>query len=126
MGDAGSLSAGFLLGWLALWGVTREGLHPLAWCIPMSPFLLDTALTLLRRLLRGERITQAHSSHGYQRLARHWHSHARVDVLLLLFHLLWLLPLQFFALNGYLGYGAAGLLALLPQGFFMAKIRALQ
>jgi hypothetical protein len=34
------------------------------------PFIADASSTLLRRLLRGERIWQAHRDHTYQRLVR--------------------------------------------------------
>jgi Fuc2NAc and GlcNAc transferase len=121
MGDAGSLSAGFLLGWLGLWGVSAQGLDPLAWLLPMSPFLLDTAFTLLRRARRRERLTQAHSGHVYQRLARRLQSHRRVDVGLLSLHLLWLLPWQFAAADGRVSYPLALCLALLPQFVLIAK-----
>ena len=35
-----------------------------------SPFVLDATITLLRRLLRGEKIWQAHREHYYQRMIR--------------------------------------------------------
>lgn len=121
MGDAGSLSAGFLLGWLGLWGVAEQGMNPVAWLIPMSPFLLDTAFTLLRRIRGRERITEAHSGHIYQRLARHWQSHRRVDLGLIGLHFFWLFPVQFLALKGAFSYAFALCLALVPQILLMAK-----
>jgi UDP-N-acetylmuramyl pentapeptide phosphotransferase/UDP-N-acetylglucosamine-1-phosphate transferase len=35
-----------------------------------SPFVVDASVTLARRLLRGERVWQAHKDHYYQRLVR--------------------------------------------------------
>ena len=35
-----------------------------------APFVCDATLTLLRRLVRGERVWQAHREHYYQRLVR--------------------------------------------------------
>ncbi len=68
MGDVGSAFLGFLL---AASGVLceREGVSFLTMPILLSPFLFDATYTLLRRLLRGEDIFQAHRFHLYQRLA---------------------------------------------------------
>lgn len=115
MGDAGSLSAGFLLGWLGLWGCSAGFVPASLWLLLMSPFLVDTGYTLLARLLRGERITEAHSQHVYQRLARRWRSHRRVDLALLLLQALWLLPLAWLQLRAGLPGAAALGLALAPQ-----------
>lgn len=75
MGDTGSTCLGFLAAALSLWGV-QEGLFPL-WItlLVFSPFILDASLTLLRRLVRGERIWSAHRSHYYQRLVGSGWSH---------------------------------------------------
>lgn len=68
LGDVGSVPMGFLAAAFALAGV-RLGLFAL-WvpALVFSPFIVDATVTLLRRLLRGERIWQAHRSHYYQRL----------------------------------------------------------
>lgn len=68
MGDVGSVSLGFLAGVLALTGV-HEALFDI-W-VPVlifSPFIVDATVTLFRRLLRGEKVWQAHREHYYQRL----------------------------------------------------------
>ncbi len=126
MGDAGSLCAGFLLGWLGLWGAVDGWVPGISWCILMSPFLVDTGFTLLRRARRRERLTQAHNEHLYQRLARHWQSHRAVDLALVALQLGWLIPLALahalLALPGWLALG----LALLLQGGVVAKTARLQ
>jgi len=68
MGDLGSSTLGLLAAGLSLWGCQR-GLFPLwaAW-LAFSPFIVDATSTLLRRLVRGERIWEPHRSHHYQRL----------------------------------------------------------
>jgi UDP-N-acetylmuramyl pentapeptide phosphotransferase/UDP-N-acetylglucosamine-1-phosphate transferase len=70
LGDVGSVPLGFLAGVLGLVGWNR-GLWPL-WFPPLvfAPFVCDATLTLLRRMVRGERIWQAHREHYYQRLVR--------------------------------------------------------
>lgn len=70
MGDAGSVPLGFLAGALGLLG-WRAGAWPL-W-FPMlvfAPFACDATLTLIKRLLRRERVWEAHREHYYQRLVR--------------------------------------------------------
>jgi UDP-N-acetylmuramyl pentapeptide phosphotransferase/UDP-N-acetylglucosamine-1-phosphate transferase len=70
MGDGGSVPLGFLSGALGLWGWSRG--HWPVWfpLLVFAPFICDATLTLLRRLLRRERVWQAHRDHYYQRLVR--------------------------------------------------------
>lgn len=68
LGDVGSAVLGFWAAAMLLWGAGR-GLFPLwAGLLVFSPFLVDATWTLLRRLLRGARVWQAHREHHYQRL----------------------------------------------------------
>jgi len=68
MGDVGSSTLGFLVAACILWA-SREGIFPV-WIAIMifSPFIVDATVTLVRRVLRRERIWEAHKSHYYQRL----------------------------------------------------------
>ncbi|WP_081059586.1 MraY family glycosyltransferase [Burkholderia stagnalis] len=76
LGDAGSISLGFLAGAMGYWGWIR-GVWPV-WFPPLifSPFIADASVTLLKRLLRGERFWQAHREHYYQRMVRFGMGHA--------------------------------------------------
>lgn len=77
MGDAGSIPLGFLAAALGLLG-WRVGHWPL-W-FPMlvfSPFILDASVTLAKRLLRREKVWQAHCEHYYQRLVQMGWGHRR-------------------------------------------------
>jgi UDP-N-acetylmuramyl pentapeptide phosphotransferase/UDP-N-acetylglucosamine-1-phosphate transferase len=79
MGDVGSAPLGFLLAVLALWLARDHGW----WLLPPlvllhANFTLDTAITLVRRVLRGEKWYDAHREHFYQRLIRSGKSHAFV------------------------------------------------
>ncbi len=65
LGDVGSLPIGLLLGWLLVLLAGRGELAA-ALLLPLY-YLADTTLTLLRRLVRGERVWEAHRSHFYQR-----------------------------------------------------------
>jgi UDP-GlcNAc:undecaprenyl-phosphate/decaprenyl-phosphate GlcNAc-1-phosphate transferase len=78
MGDAGSIALGFLVGTLGLLG-WQTRVWPLWFpVLVFSPFIADASVTLLKRLLRGERIWQAHRDHYYQRLVRMGWSHRRL------------------------------------------------
>jgi len=70
MGDVGSSTLGLLAATLSLWGV-RDGIFPF-WIafLVFSPFIVDATVTLFRRLLRGDKIWQAHKTHFYQRLVQ--------------------------------------------------------
>lgn len=70
MGDAGSIPLGFLA---AAFGVSgwQAGYWPFWFpLLVFSPFVADATVTLLKRARRGERLSQAHRSHYYQRLVQ--------------------------------------------------------
>lgn len=77
MGDAGSIPLGFLAAAFGILGWQR-GMWP-AWfpVLVFSPFILDASVTLAKRLLRGEKVWQAHRSHYYQRLIQAGWGHRR-------------------------------------------------
>jgi UDP-N-acetylmuramyl pentapeptide phosphotransferase/UDP-N-acetylglucosamine-1-phosphate transferase len=68
MGDVGTSFMGFLLGALAVYAATRAPETATASILAIWPFVFDTAFTLARRAIRGERLMSAHRSHLYQRL----------------------------------------------------------
>jgi len=75
MGDAGSIPLGFLA---AVFGVSgwQSEYWPLWFpLLVFSPFVADATLTLLKRAWRGEKLSQAHRSHYYQRLIQLGHGH---------------------------------------------------
>ena len=65
LGDVGSLPIGLLLGWLLL-VLAGTGHFAAALLLPLY-YLADASITLLRRVMKGEPIWQAHRSHFYQR-----------------------------------------------------------
>ncbi|MCL5668816.1 MAG: glycosyltransferase family 4 protein [Gammaproteobacteria bacterium] len=91
MGDAGSGLLGYSFAVLALASIQSGALSAPIWLILLAPFVLDATLTLLRRVLRGERWYQAHATHLYQRMTQAGYSHKQVTtaVILLNITLLW-------------------------------------
>lgn len=77
LGDVGSAPLGCLVGVLAVWA-DYSGVAPL-WISVMifAPFFLDATVTLFRRLMRRERVWEAHRSHYYQRSVQAGWSHRR-------------------------------------------------
>ena len=76
LGDVGSVPLGYLLGFL-LYTLALRGQWQAALILP-AYFLADATITLLRRLVRGERVWQAHREHFYQHAVQHGLSHAAV------------------------------------------------
>ncbi len=78
LGDAGSIPLGFLAGALGALGCAR-GAWP-AWfpILAFSPFIVDATVTLVRRLVAGEKVWIAHRTHYYQRLVTGGWSHRRL------------------------------------------------
>jgi UDP-N-acetylmuramyl pentapeptide phosphotransferase/UDP-N-acetylglucosamine-1-phosphate transferase len=87
LGDAGSMSIGFLAAALSLIGTLRDcwpwWFGPIVFC----PFLIDAGVTLAKRAVRGEKVWVAHREHYYQRLILSGWSHRRTC---LAYHLLML------------------------------------
>ncbi len=81
MGDAGSIPLGFLSAAMGLWG-WQQGHWP-AWfpLLVFSPFVMDATVTLLKRTVRGAKITEAHREHYYQRLVQIGWGHRNVALL---------------------------------------------
>jgi UDP-N-acetylmuramyl pentapeptide phosphotransferase/UDP-N-acetylglucosamine-1-phosphate transferase len=68
LGDSGSVSLGYLLGWLLI-ELAMAGYWQAALIIP-GYYLFDSSFTLARRILRREKFWQAHSQHFYQKAVR--------------------------------------------------------
>jgi UDP-N-acetylmuramyl pentapeptide phosphotransferase/UDP-N-acetylglucosamine-1-phosphate transferase len=76
LGDVGSVTLGFALGWLLLHSAA-QGQWAAALILP-AYYLADATITLLRRLARLEKVWQAHRSHAYQRAVQAGLGHAGV------------------------------------------------
>ena len=78
MGDAGSIPLGFLAAILGIYGIQRGIWHWLFPLLVFAPFVVDASVTLIRRLLRGEKIWRAHRTHYYQRVVLMGASHRQL------------------------------------------------
>ncbi|PTU78576.1 glycosyl transferase [Pseudomonas indoloxydans] len=108
MGDAGSGFLGITLGVMSLQASWVAPQLLWAWLILLGVFVVDATWTLLHRLLRRERVYEAHRSHAYQFASRRFRRHLPVTLAVALLNLLWLLPLAVCVVLGYLD-GIVGL-----------------
>ncbi|HNW36626.1 MAG TPA: glycosyltransferase family 4 protein [Candidatus Ozemobacteraceae bacterium] len=78
MGDAGSGYLGYVFGCLCIGsGMSFQGGFG-TWALLLAMFWIDTTVTLLRRILKGERFWEAHRQHFYQRAVQNGFSHLEV------------------------------------------------
>jgi UDP-N-acetylmuramyl pentapeptide phosphotransferase/UDP-N-acetylglucosamine-1-phosphate transferase len=87
MGDAGSIPLGFLVSAMGLLG-WQQGCWTVWFpLLVFSPFIVDASVTLIKRTLRGVKVTEAHREHYYQRAILLGWSHRKlvlVEYLLML------------------------------------------
>lgn len=124
MGDAGSGFLGIVLGLLALQAASIDPLLFWSWLILLGVFIVDATFTLLRRLLRGEKVYEAHRSHAYQFASRQFGRHLPVTLAVMAINIFWLLPIAIcvglFDLDGFMGT----VLAYAPLVFLAARFNA--
>ncbi|MDZ3990447.1 glycosyltransferase family 4 protein [Pseudomonas sp. Teo4] len=124
MGDAGSGFLGITLGVFSLQAAWISPSLFYGWLILLGVFIVDATATLLRRLLRGEKVYEAHRSHAYQYASRQYARHLPVTLGVLFINVLWLLPLACVVTLGLLD-GALGLIiAYVPLVLLALKYRA--
>jgi Fuc2NAc and GlcNAc transferase len=93
MGDAGSGFLGLMVALFSLWcGQSTPHLF-WAWFILIGCFMVDATTTLIRRVIRGEKFSEAHRCHAYQYASRVHGSHKKVTLVCGAINVLWLLPL---------------------------------
>ncbi|HDS1698996.1 MULTISPECIES: glycosyltransferase family 4 protein [Pseudomonas] len=107
MGDAGSGFLGIILGGLSLQAAWLSSQLFWCWLILLGVFIVDASYTLVRRLLRGDKVYEAHRSHAYQFASRRHGRHLPVTLAVTALNLFWLLPVALcvllLGLDGVLG-----------------------
>lgn len=124
MGDAGSGFLGLVLGLMSLEAAWQSPKFFWSWLILLAVFIVDATFTLLHRLLRREKVYEAHRSHAYQRASRIYGAHKPVSLAVLTINIVWLMPLALWVglgnLNGVLGF----VVACLPLVWLAIKFKA--
>ena len=114
MGDAGSGFIGMMLGLLSLQAAAAAPQLFWGWVILLGAFIVDATVTLICRVVRGERVYQAHCTHAYQREARRRGSHVPVTLAFGTINVVWLLPIASVVALGWLDGALGVLLAYAP------------
>lgn len=84
LGDAGSGLLGYVFAVLALASERSGSVPAVVWAVLLGVFLVDSTMTLVRRMLRRDRIVVAHKTHAYQRAVEGGLSHRQVTTGILL------------------------------------------
>jgi len=96
MGDVGSASLGFLFG---IWAIYSNDLFKITFTefhLLLSFFIIDSTITLFRRFVNKEKITEAHRSHFYQRAVQSGLQHQTVSIIVGLLSLNSILGVYFY------------------------------
>ena len=93
MGDSGSVFLGYIFGVLILFTTMHNEVSIWTWIIVFGYFIADTTVTQIARLILVKKWYLAHRSHAYQNLARITGSHLKVTGGVVLYNLVWVLPL---------------------------------
>ncbi|EEP91694.1 MraY family glycosyltransferase [Yersinia kristensenii] len=93
MGDAGSGFLGLIIGSLAISAGWIETKFFFCWLILLGLFIVDATWTLVRRVISGFKVYEAHRSHGYQILSRRFNGHLPVTLSAITINIIWLFPI---------------------------------
>lgn len=125
MGDACSGFLGLTLGILALIALKENLALFCAWIICLGVFVVDATYTLIKRVLSGYKMYDAHRSHSYQILSRKRGSHTPVTLAVAAINLVWLFPIAYITVTQPWAYPElAVLIAYLPLLFVTIKFKA--
>lgn len=80
MGDVGSTLLGYTIAIITIYYANIEASNLWIWITLYGVFWFDATLTLVRRKINGEKLSQAHRKHAYQRLTQAGWSHSRVTL----------------------------------------------
>lgn len=124
MGDVGSGFLGFAVAVIALHAAHAAAINVWAWTILLGVFIVDATVTLIRRMMRGDRWYEPHRSHAYQHAAARLRSHGLVTCAVTTINLLWLAPLAWIV-NNHPRFGLVGIcVALSPLLVLALKLNA--
>lgn len=125
MGDSGSVPLGFGLAALIGLGINQGVLSLPVGLMVLGVFLVDSSLTLLKRVFQGERWYTAHKQHVYQRLIAQGWPHSRVLLLYQAINMFLVAPVILLArMYPNLAWTLAGVVfLLLTTGWYLASLR---
>ena len=103
MGDVGSTLLGYNVAVFTLYYANQQSFNLWIWVILFGVFWFDATVTLIRRKRNGEKLSQAHKKHAYQRLTQSGYSHSKVVLLSIAINLL-LFGIVYFTTNIFIAF----------------------
>ncbi|MFW2580741.1 MraY family glycosyltransferase [Aliarcobacter butzleri] len=120
MGDVGSTLLGYNVAIFTIYYANQEPTNFWIWIILFSVYWFDATLTLIRRKLNKERLSQAHKKHAYQRLTQAGWSHYKVTNYSIGLNIL-LFAIVFFISNIFVAFLIAFIVLVLSMKFIDSK-----
>ena len=114
MGDAGSGFIGLVLAALSLAAGQITPALFWSWVILLGVFIVDSTVTLVRRVFRGQKFYEAHRSHAYQHAALRFGSHLSVTLAVAGINIVWLFPIALVVAKGSINPLTGTLIAYAP------------
>jgi len=115
MGDSGSIFLGYIFGVLIIYTTVNNLVSIWTWFIIFGYFFADTSVTMITRLIFVKKWYFPHRSHAYQNLSRITNSHLKITGSILIYNLLWILPLSIWSVMDPNKAVFALLLAIIPS-----------
>ena len=120
MGDVGSTLLGYNIAIFTIYYANQEATNFWIWIILFALFWFDATLTLIRRKLNKEKLSQAHKKHAYQRLTQAGWSHFKVTNYSIGINLI-LFGIVYFVSNIFIAFVFALILLILTMKFVDSK-----
>ncbi|MCG3703962.1 glycosyltransferase family 4 protein [Aliarcobacter butzleri] len=120
MGDVGSTLLGYNIAIFTMYYANQEPTNFWIWIILFGVYWFDATLTLIRRKLNKERLSQAHKKHAYQRLTQAGWSHYKVTNYSIGLNIL-LFAIVFFISNIFVAFLLAFVVLVLSMKFIDSK-----
>lgn len=120
MGDVGSTLLGYNIAIFTIYYANQEASNFWIWMSLFGVFWFDATLTLFRRYTNGEKLSQAHKEHAYQKLTQYGFSHSKVVLYSLLINTI-LFVLVYYSTNIFLAFILATIL-LLALYLYISKL----
>ncbi|MFY9070851.1 glycosyltransferase family 4 protein [Aliarcobacter butzleri] len=120
MGDVGSTLLGYNIAIFTIYYANQEPTNFWIWIILFGVYWFDATLTLIRRKLNKERLSQAHKKHAYQRLTQVGWSHYKVTNYSIVLNIL-LFAIVYFISNIFVAFLFSFVVLVLSMKFIDSK-----
>lgn len=114
MGDVGSGFLGVVFGLLSLYSARLTPELFWSWLVLLGVFVVDASVTLLRRIVGGQKFHEAHRTHAYQHASIKYKNHLTVTLSVAAINLIWLFPVALMVGLGKLGCFSGLIVAYFP------------